>query len=99
MKNILFLLFLLFTVSSFAQENPYLKDVSSLDQIIEALYASISGEKGEKRDWELFRFLFKPDAKLINTKKNEYCAVKKGWGVCGKFNVRIAVQDENERSG
>ena len=31
----------------------------------------ISGEIGEKRDWDLFRFLFTADARLIPTSKNE----------------------------
>lgn len=35
------------------------------------LYGVISGEKGEERNWELFQFLFHPDAKLIPTGKNQ----------------------------
>ncbi|MDR9417291.1 MAG: hypothetical protein RI564_13480 [Gracilimonas sp.] len=53
------------------------KDVETIDNIIEALYASISGEKGEPRDWDRFRNLLIPDARLIPTSekeggKNEY---------------------------
>jgi hypothetical protein len=40
-------------------------DVASEDAIIAALYASISGPAGQKRDWERFRPLFIPDARLI----------------------------------
>ena len=40
-------------------------DVTSEDGIIAALYASISGPAGQKRDWERFRALFIPDARLI----------------------------------
>ena len=40
-------------------------DVASEDAIITALYAAISGPAGQKRDWERFRPLFIPDARLI----------------------------------
>ncbi len=46
-------------------------DVKSLDGIITALYASISGEKGIPRDWERFRALFAPGARLIPTSRNQ----------------------------
>ena len=52
---------------SSAQENDYLSKVQTLDSTIETLYAVISGEAGEKRDWDLFRYLFITDAKLIPT--------------------------------
>ncbi len=47
----------------------YQKAVSSQDQILENLYGVISGEKGEARDWDKFRYLFHPDAKLIPSGK------------------------------
>lgn len=53
------------------QPSPYAKDVASLDHILEALYASISGEKGEKRDWDRFRYLFIEEARLIPSSKNQ----------------------------
>ena len=40
-------------------------DVASADAIIEALYGVISGPAGQKRDWNRFRSLFMPDARLI----------------------------------
>ena len=40
-------------------------DVASIDAITAAAYASISGEKGEERQWDRFRTLFHPDARLI----------------------------------
>ena len=49
----------------------YTEKVQSMDSTLSTLYAVISGEKGEERDWELFRFLFHPDAKLIPSGKNE----------------------------
>lgn len=48
----------------------YSDRVQTLDSTIETLYAVISGEKGEKRNWKLFKYLFKPDAKLIPSGKN-----------------------------
>ena len=43
----------------------YTKDVSTERGIITALYDVISGESGEVRDWERFRYLFGKDALLI----------------------------------
>jgi hypothetical protein len=40
-------------------------DVESIDAIIDAYYASISGEKGEVRDWDRLRSLFKPMGRMI----------------------------------
>lgn len=58
---------------TFAQSNDskYGDKVKTLDSTIETLYAVISGEKGEARDWELFKYLFTPEAKLIPTGKNK----------------------------
>lgn len=53
----------------------YRESVASQDQILETLYAVISGEKGEARDWEHFRYLFHPNAKLIPTGKGKSGAV------------------------
>ncbi|HMT06603.1 MAG TPA: hypothetical protein PKA82_01260 [Pyrinomonadaceae bacterium] len=46
------------------------KDVESIDAIMKAVYASISGDAGQKRDWDRFRSLFHKDARLIPTGKN-----------------------------
>ncbi|HBQ58792.1 MAG TPA: hypothetical protein DD671_03995 [Balneolaceae bacterium] len=43
------------------------KDVESIDNLMEALYASISGEQGEPRDWDRFRNLMLPGSRLIPT--------------------------------
>lgn len=40
-------------------------DVKSVDAIVGALYDSISGPKGQERDWNRFRSLFLPQARLI----------------------------------
>ena len=42
-------------------------DVATTDSIIAALYDVISGPAGRKRDWDRFRSLFAPGARLIPT--------------------------------
>lgn len=42
-------------------------DVASIDAILATLYAAISGGAGEARDWDRFRSLFVPEARLIPT--------------------------------
>lgn len=45
-------------------------DVASMDAIMKAVYDVISGDAGQKRDWNRFRSLFHPGARLIGTGKN-----------------------------
>lgn len=45
-------------------------DVASMDAIIKAVYEVISGDAGQKRDWNRFRSLFHPSARMIPTGKN-----------------------------
>lgn len=42
-------------------------DTQSTEAIIHALYDTISGPAGEERDWDRFRALFLPDARLMRT--------------------------------
>ncbi|MDP6339255.1 MAG: hypothetical protein QF842_02880 [Candidatus Marinimicrobia bacterium] len=56
MKTIL--LSIIFGIFFIGGPSGYEKDVESLDSIIKALYDVISGEKGEARDWDRFRYLF-----------------------------------------
>ncbi|HEU4994961.1 MAG TPA: hypothetical protein VFT29_09075 [Gemmatimonadaceae bacterium] len=42
-------------------------DVKSIDAVLTALYDVISGPGGQKRDWDRFRGLFAPGARLIPT--------------------------------
>lgn len=51
-------------------ENQYKKNVNSIDAVIQTLYDVIGGEKGEKRDWDLFRYLFFEGAKLVLYEKD-----------------------------
>lgn len=71
--------------------NPaYAQDVASMDAILAALYASISGDKGVARDWNRFRNLFHPTARLMPSGTN-----REGQGV-----VRSITPEEYlERSG
>jgi hypothetical protein len=43
------------------------KDVASQDALVAALYDVISGPAGQKRNWDRFRSLFLPGARLIPT--------------------------------
>jgi len=45
-------------------------DVSSMDGIVKAVYDVISGKAGQARDWDRFRSLFYPGARMIGTGKN-----------------------------
>lgn len=75
MKKLLSIVFLCYLLpcSVFGQtsQDSNKDRVTTLNSTIETLYAVISGEKGEARDWDLFKYLFHPDAKLIPTQKNE----------------------------
>lgn len=74
MKNPLTATFLVLLIgtASIAQKtnDKYLDKVKTLDNTIETFYTVISGSKGEKRNWELFAYLFTEDAKLIPSGKN-----------------------------
>ena len=75
MKNIYTYLFLAFmmgptTAHSQNLDDKYLDKVSSLDGTLNTLYSVISGDAGEKRNWELFKYLFRTDAKLIPIGRN-----------------------------
>ncbi|MEO1053018.1 MAG: hypothetical protein AAFX87_20455, partial [Bacteroidota bacterium] len=87
MKTILlsFLFCAIIVSPSLAQEeNKYAKDTESIDAIIAALYGVISGEKGVERDWDRFRALMIPEAKLIPSAKNQE----------GKVGYRIHTVEE-----
>lgn len=60
------------------------KDVANPDAIIGALYEVISGPAGQKRDWDRFRSLFTPGARLIPTSV----------GPDGARRIRVITPDE-----
>jgi hypothetical protein len=83
MKSKLFIAFFIISLFAFTQNtmaqttetkpvvpaaNP--SDVASMDAIIKAVYDVISGDAGQKRDWNRFRSLFYPGARMIGTGKN-----------------------------
>lgn len=80
-KLLVFLLISVLSVNIQAQEKSLKENevefeidstsVLTLDSTIKNLYAVISGEKGVKRNWKQFKFLFKPDAKLIPSGKDK----------------------------
>jgi hypothetical protein len=49
-------------------------DVNSLDAILAAIYDSISGAKGKPRNWDRFRSLFVPGARLIKRPTGDFAS-------------------------
>lgn len=71
MKTLFTVIFLVCLAGiSNAQSKDYSKDVATVDAAIAALYEVISGGPGAPRDWDRFRNLFKPETRLIPTRKN-----------------------------
>lgn len=70
MKSLLLPLLIVVSTTSFAQTKDHSKDVASVDAIISALYEVISGDPGAARDWDRFRNLFKPETRLMPTRKS-----------------------------
>ena len=62
----------------------YADDVTSIDNILEALYASISGDKGVERDWDRFHNLFIKDARLMPSRPGE----------AGEINYQVFTPEE-----
>ena len=66
MKLKLLTVFLFLSCMVYGQQNTeYINKVNTIDSTIATLYDVISGEKGEARNWELFKYLFHPQARLI----------------------------------
>ncbi|MCA8948510.1 MAG: cupin domain-containing protein [Planctomycetes bacterium] len=75
--------------SKLGAPQPAAADVASIDAIVDALYAVISGPSGQKRDWDRMRSLFHPDARLIPVLETPG----------GKRGVPMSVEDYIARSG
>ena len=75
MNRSISLIALMFSLSITTQAQSLLEKninkVQTLNSTISTLYEVISGEKGQERDWELMKFLFHPEAKLIPSGKNK----------------------------
>jgi hypothetical protein len=78
MKRLLLISFLFISVGLLAQssDEKYVDKVKTLDSTIETLYGVISGDAGEQRDWDLFRFLFADNAWLIPSGKDSTGVVR-----------------------
>lgn len=79
-------------------KNRYKEQVSSIDSVIQTLYDVICGEKGEKRDWDLFRHLFLEDAKLILYEKDLEGVVRPRYLTPDDYVNGIGDWLENKRS-
>jgi hypothetical protein len=62
-------------------------DVKSPEAIVNATYRTLSGKKGEKRDWDRYLSLFLPDAKITSTSRTEGSTDKKTWSANEYINV------------
>ncbi|MFM8744329.1 MAG: hypothetical protein ACKODM_13535, partial [Cytophagales bacterium] len=71
MKIVALVVLSLVSLKTLSQSKDYSKDVQSIDGIIAALYDVISGEPNTSRDWDRFKNLFKAEARLIPTRKDE----------------------------
>lgn len=71
MKLLSTLILLSFTSIAFSQQKNYQQDVQSADAIMAALYEVISGDPDTSRDWDRFRNLFKPETRLMPTRKSD----------------------------
>ena len=73
MKSIFLFCFLMIanlTQAQIEEHHQYMSKVQTIDSTIQTLYSVISGEKGEERNWELFKYLFHEDAKLMPSGAN-----------------------------
>lgn len=59
------------------EANP--EDVKSPEAIVKAVHKTLSGNKGEKRDWDRFRSLFLPDARIVGTSRAGDVSGKQTW--------------------
>ena len=71
MKLFSIVLLALISGSAFGQSKDYSKDTRSIESTVHALYDVISGEPGSARDWDRFKNLFKPEARLIPSRKDD----------------------------
>ncbi len=71
MKPYLLVLFALLACHAFGQTKDYTQDTRTIESTIHVLYDVISGDPGVARDWDRFKNLFKPEGRLIPTRKDD----------------------------
>ncbi len=74
----------------------YPEHVRSVEKIVGAFYETVSGPKGQTRDWDRYRDLFFPDARLSVARSAH------GTGVVSSFTIDEYVKSESgyiEKSG
>ncbi|NIP60769.1 MAG: hypothetical protein GWM92_20285 [Gemmatimonadetes bacterium] len=73
-------------------------DVESVDAIVAAVYDVISGSAGEARDWDRFRSLFAPGARLIPIGRESPEGAWRGfrWGVENYIERASSSFEEND---
>ncbi len=71
MKAIVTSIILLMAFHAFAQKKNYDNDTKSIESTITTLYEVISGGPDVQRDWDRFKNLFKPEGRLIPTRKDD----------------------------
>ncbi len=71
MKVCFTLFILLLSLNTFAQTRDYSNDTKTIESTIAALYEVISGGPDVPRDWDRFKNLFKPEGRLIPTRKDD----------------------------
>jgi hypothetical protein len=72
---------------------PRAADVSSVDNILAALYDVISGPAGKARDWDRMRSLFIPDARMMPTSPVRPAGTKPGTPLTGDEGYATHVID------
>lgn len=71
-RLILLIPFMIMTGTSVVHaQSTFPEDTRTVESTIQALYAVISGEPGVPRDWQRFKNLFGPEARLIPTRKDK----------------------------
>lgn len=63
--TIVSLFLLVNTINAQVDKHEYDANVQTMDTIVKSIYAVISGEKGEPRNWEMMRHLFHPKANMV----------------------------------
>ena len=88
--------FMFLGISSAHSQQADPKDVSSTDSITGALYDVISGPAGSPRDWNRFRSLFVPEARLISIGRDSTGAIiHRAWSTEQYIEVTRSYFDQN----